>query len=215
MDQLKDKFHSSILTIVTSIRLATEAACIMNYIQSLRLQLVATLYEDRGKECSKWTYKLLGLLLILVYSATAYAVLYYQGCVFFTILQFVAFFVLMSGYLIPSLLRVSQVNLAAGLPSLFLARFSQIDCYFDYSDMTIDREIETAQQQPKKRIEEEYFTDKSTKKTRLSLLDSRGPRKSRYCSMVVPYCSLLACLFCMLVLGANLFWQVKNLVVKQ
>lgn len=212
MGQLKDQLLSWILISSTSIRLVTEAACTLNYIQSLRLQVIAAFYEERGKTCGKWAFKLIGFFFTVVYCGTAYAILYFNGYIFYALLQIVAGFVLISGFLIPALLRVSQVNLAAGFNPLFLSRFNQNNDEYEHNDLTLDRITDNIPQQPKKRIEEDYFSEYSSKKDRSSMNELRSSRKRHYSTLVVPYLSLLGCLLFIVVLGAKLTTQIIDQV---
>lgn len=218
MNQAKKSSLTWIVILISGLRIITEGSCILNYIQSIRLYLVQKLYEEKGKTCSSLKYKGLMIGLICLYFSLAFTALYFHGYLYYIILLSISIFVLFSGYFIPGLLKISQVNLAAGLSPLFKPRITFGPEDMDVSDLSLDREdIEKESESAKVPLEEDYFSEFQNKmrKSAQGEVEGKSRKKKskprRYLNLIVPYFSLIASICCLAIILTKLYNQVKLL----
>lgn len=83
---MNDSTIKWLLIITETLRLITSAACSLNYLQSLRLEIIYKLYEQRGKSCGHKTYHAVFLFMTLLYFGATYAILYYRGFIYYTMI---------------------------------------------------------------------------------------------------------------------------------
>jgi hypothetical protein len=81
--------------------------------------VVKKLYDDRGKECSRTTFRVIGVFMGVSYVGITILVLYLKSFIFSPIIQVIGFFALTSGYMIPLLLLISQRYTEAGMAPIF------------------------------------------------------------------------------------------------
>lgn len=118
---------------------------------------------------------------------------------------------LVSGYLIPTLLRVSQVSLAAGLNPLFMPHSRSTSRDVSDQDFSVDRGSIDKPGSNKLKIEEDYFSGYNNQFAKSSIIQnnaSRAPRKSRYLALVIPYLSLIGSLACFGIIALKLVLQI-------
>lgn len=212
MSMAKKSSLSWLVITVAALRITTETSCILNYIQSVRLHLVQRLFERRGLACTAFAYKAILVGLVSLYFGLAFTALYLHGYIYYAALLCVAVCILTTGYFIPCLLRITQVNLAAGLAPLFKPRITFGPEAMDLSDLSIDPA--DGDKEPQKRpLDDDFFSDWQNKSRKSG--HGRGETASgkkhiksgRYVSLIVPYFSLIASVCCLLVMLAGLWRQ--------
>lgn len=203
--------------IASFFRLITGAACAMNYLLAIRLEIVVRLLERSDQKSAAKVYHAVIVALMVVYFAAVYAILYFRGFIYYTLLQVVAIFVLVSGYFIPTLLKVSQVNLAVGLNPLFFPRSRSISQDVSDHDISLDRGSSGNAQPKKHKIEEDYFSGYNRELARSSLIQSQAQDrrgKSKYLALIIPYLALLAAFGCFGIITTRIVMQVISMFNK-
>ncbi len=163
-----------------------------------------------GEDCSRNVFKIIGLGIALFYVLITGVILYFESFVYSLMLQVASLFVLTSGYAIPILFRISQVNLAAGLKPLLVFGNNLGEGENDASmDLSI-HETDTYQSPTERgKIEGDYFKDyygEQKHKQQKGLV-----KKKNYAGLFLPYIALLLVL---LTYFAILFNPIRLLIQK-
>lgn len=159
-------------------------------------------YEEQDRECTKKQFRIIGVVVALFYLAATSAILYLKPFVFSLILQVVSLFVLTSGYLVPTLLRISQIKLEADL------KFVRVQNNRDASqeegmasrDLSFDKGDEASPAEPNK-ISDNYFQKFYGEKEKKSVQPKKDQNVS--CRLIIPYACLLGIVACYAVILLN------------
>lgn len=158
-------------------------------------------YEEQDRECTKKQFRIIGIVVALFYLAATCAILYLKPYVFSLILQFVSLFVLTSGYLVPTLLRISQIKLEAGLKLVRVQnnRDNSREDAMASRDLSFDKGYEVSPTESNK-ISDNYFQKFYGDKEKKSV----HPKKDTNCSsLITPYLCLIGIVACYVVILLN------------
>ena len=156
-------------------------------------------YDDRGKECSRTKFRVIGVLMAVACVSITILVLYLKSFIFSPIIQIIGFFVLTSGYAIPLLLLISQRYTEAGLAPLFNKdEFNMEDESVNEPDLSFTNLNNPKKVEPppktKKPVGGSYFRDHYQQNPKRP---SSEPKPKRLFWLVaVPYFTMLLVLTC-------------------
>ena len=152
------------------------------------IQLLKKLVANENKECSNSTFRLTGCSILLAYIAVTGVILLLESYVFSTLVQAISLLVLTSGYAIPILFRISQVNFEAGFkPLIFKSANMQADADTSGDLSLPDNDLVSDRSPDRGKIEGDFFKEyygeprKQTVKTRKRALGG----------LILPYIGLL------------------------
>ena len=147
-------------------------------------------------------FRLIGLAIGFFYILATGAVLYLDKFAFSILLQAASLFILTSGYLIPTLLRISQLKLEAGLRHVDdqNKRESLQEEANLANDLSLDKQDVGSPEEDKGKIRDNYFTQfYGEKKEKES-----GKKKNRNVRrLILPYTALFCCAACYVVIMLN------------